>query len=363
MNRREVTFDFLLRGETMDRTNALLKWYAANQRDLPWRHTNDPYAILVSEMMLQQTTVQTVLKYYQTFMTRFPELGSLAAADEEAVLNAWKGLGYYSRARNLRLAAMQIAERHAGQFPRDYQELLRLPGVGPYVAGAVMSIAFGEPCPAVDGNVLRVMARLDNLKDDISRLGVRKEIVRRVEDMIPERGVGTFTQAMMELGALVCRPVSPGCENCPLKSMCAAYSYGTAGMLPVKSPGKKQRLVELWAIVIEAPGAVLLEHRKAKTLLANMWGVPVIEKRENTTMEDLARESYSLEVQNAFCAAGHVSHVFTHQRWEIDVMYGRVDEAFAVSGDLEWIAWEQLNEKPIPTAFQKVLKTVACAIE
>ena len=214
-------------------TAKLLSWYRENRRDLPWRKTSDVYAVLVSEMMLQQTTVETVLGYYERFLERFPDVQTLAAADEEEVLAAWKGLGYYSRARNLHRLAKQVAAED-GVFPGTLEGWQKLPGVGPYIAGAVTSIALGLPHAAVDGNVLRVFSRADGIEDDIMLPQTRKRVEALVRALMPHDATSDFTQALMELGALVCRPVSPDCNLCPVADGCVARERGIVDKLPVK---------------------------------------------------------------------------------------------------------------------------------
>ena len=332
-------------------TAKLLDWYRTNKRDLPWRRTRDIYRVLVSEMMLQQTTVETVLGYYERFLARFPDVQALAAAGEEDVLEMWKGLGYYSRARNLHRLARQVAA--AGTFPDALEGWRKLPGVGPYIAGAVTSIALGLPNAAVDGNVLRVFARVDGIEDDIMLPQTKKRVEARVQSLMPADAAGDFTQALMELGALVCRPVSPDCTACPVADGCMALQRGLVDRLPVKKPREKQQVISLWVAVVQTPDAVLLEHRREETLLARMWGLPNVEKQERPA-EELFAEKYGIRLP-AGEQAGHAAHVFTHRRWEMDVVRYTPDEEFPVDGTLEWVSWEQFEKKPVPTAFLKAL--------
>ena len=335
-------------------TAKLLGWYRANKRDLPWRKTSGVYAVLVSEMMLQQTTVETVLGYYERFLERFPDVQSLAAASEEHVLDAWKGLGYYSRARNLHRLAKQVAD-NGGTFPSTLEGWRELPGVGPYIAGAVTSIALGLPHAAVDGNVLRVFARADGIADDIMLPQTRKQVETRVQALMPRDATSDFTQALMELGALVCRPVSPSCEACPVAEGCVARQRGIVDELPVKKPKGKQQVVNLWVAVAQTPDAVLLEHRRDETLLARMWGFPNVEKQGDRPAEEMLAEKYGIRLP-AGQPAGHAVHVFTHRRWEMDILGYKLNEEFPVSGALEWVSWEQFERKPVPTAFMKALR-------
>lgn len=330
----------------------VLAWYHLNKRDLPWRKTHDPYAVLVSEIMLQQTTVETVLRYYAAFMARFPNVVALAQADEEAVLGCWQGLGYYRRALNLHRTARILADEYGGRFPQTYDEVSRLPGIGPYIAGAVMSIAFGQPYPAVDGNVLRVISRLYGIADDVTKPPVKNKITSRVKEMMPPRWAGDFTQSLMELGALVCRPGTPDCTVCPWGGYCVAKNKDIAALLPVKKAPKKPRQVALWATVVMAPGHVLLEYRDSETLLGRMWGVPVFEKQDGVFLDAMVRELLDIDTGRGQMI-GRVTHVFTHQRWEMDVVCYAMDKLCGTR--LRWMAWDRLGDVPIPAAFMKVL--------
>ncbi len=335
----------------------LLVWYQANKRDLPWRRRSGAYAVLVSEMMLQQTTVETVLRYYEPFLKRFPDVQTLAAADEQEVLSCWKGLGYYSRARHLHRIAKQVVS-DGGEFPDTLDAWRQLPGVGPYMAGAVMSIAFGKAYPAVDGNVLRVISRVFALRDDITSSAARRQTEERVRGMMTGDSAGDFTQALMELGATVCRPVSPDCAACPWNKDCAALREGIVDELPVKKPKAKVKTVSLWAALIVSRDSVLLHYRSDDTLLGRLWGLPVAEKKEGIMPETLFAEKYGLDLPQGSSIFQAV-HVFTHQRWEMDVVrYEINDEMKPENGEWAFVGWASIDEKPIPTAFMKILNTV-----
>ncbi len=331
-------------------TDLLLNWYDENKRDLPWRQTSEPYAVLVSEMMLQQTRVDTVIGYYLEFMRRFPDVSSLANATETEVLNAWKGLGYYSRARNLHRAAKWVAER--GAFPDTLEGWRELPGVGAYIAGAVMSIAIGKPCPAVDGNVLRVISRIDGLRGDIASPAARKDVETRVQLLMPRDRTSDFTQALMELGALVCKPASPDCSRCPVASKCLALAQDAVQQIPVKTPKKAPREVNITFAAVECGGSLLMERRGEDVLLSGMWGLPAIEAGDGQSVEILLKELYGLELSQGL-QIGHTVHVFTHQRWEIDILCYHLDKPSAVPEDMEWVPIAQIEQKPVPKAFQK----------
>ena len=336
----------------MDATELLLVWYDANKRDLPWRRTRDPYAVLVSEMMLQQTRVDTVIRYYNDFMGRFPDVYALAHASEADVLNAWKGLGYYSRARNLHRCAKRIAAQ-CGEFPDTLSGWRALPGVGDYIAAAVMSIALKKPCAAVDGNVLRVISRLNGLNGDIASPAVRKDIKTRVQRMIPQDRASDFTQALMELGALVCKPSSPDCGNCPLTVLCKALAQDAIQQIPVKTHRKAPREVKLVVAAVSCGDALLMECRDEKGLLAGMWGLPAAELKEGKAPEALFQEKYTLALKGGI-SIGQARHTFTHQRWEMDVQYYEADK-FPTEERMEWVRIGSIDEKPVPKAFQKAI--------
>ncbi|MUT67767.1 A/G-specific adenine glycosylase [Paenibacillus sp. NEAU-GSW1] len=256
----------------------LLNWYRANKRTLPWRANRDPYRVWVSEIMLQQTRVDTVIPYYERFMDRFPTIKALAGAPEEDVLKCWEGLGYYSRARNLQAGARMVMELYGGTVPDDKTAVAGLKGVGPYTSGAIMSIAFNRPEPAVDGNVMRVLSRYFCLEDDIAKPATRVRIEKLAASLIPEGAAGDFNQGLMELGALVCTPKSPSCLPCPVMEHCAGRMAGREQELPIKTKAKPPRPELRVAAIVAGTGAntgkVLVRQRPEKGLLAQMWELP-----------------------------------------------------------------------------------------
>ena len=256
----------------------LLSWYAANKRVLPWRMNRDPYRIWVSEVMLQQTRVDTVIPFYERFMDKFPTITALAAAPEAEVLKCWEGLGYYSRARNLQAGAQEVLSRHDGIIPDDKESVAALKGVGPYTSGAIMSIAFNRPEPAVDGNVMRVLSRFFLLEDDIAKPATRVKIEKLAASLIPDGSAGDFNQALMELGALVCTPKSPGCLTCPVMVHCEGRMAGMEHTLPIKTKAKPPRPeMRLAALIVgtgKEAGKVLVRQRAESGLLAKMWELP-----------------------------------------------------------------------------------------
>lgn len=336
----------------MSVTDLLLDWYSENKRELPWRRTSEPYAVLVSEIMLQQTRVDTVIGYYLDFMRQFPDVYALAKASETEVLNAWKGLGYYSRARNLQRTAKIVAEARGGVFPDTLEGWRELPGVGAYIAGAVMSIALGKPCPAVDGNVLRVISRIDGLRGDIATPAARKDVEARVQRLMPQDRTSDFTQALMELGALICKPTSPECDRCPVADKCTALEQDSVQEIPIKTPKKAPRQVKLIVAMVVCEGCLLMERRGEDVLLAGMWGLPVVELSDDSSHEALMKERYLLELPQGL-PIGHAVHVFTHQRWEMDIWFYHLEKQCAVPENMEWVSIGQIEQKPVPKAFQK----------
>ena len=330
----------------------LLGWYKKNKRDLPWRSTKDPYAILVSEMMLQQTQVNTVVDYYNRFILLFPSFEALAAADEQAVLHAWQGLGYYSRARNLHKLAKQVVEEYDGKLPKDAEAVRGLPGVGDYMCGALMSIAFGVPSPAVDGNVLRVVARVLGIHDDVTKLKTKKDIAEKVRVWMPPNEAGDFTQALMELGAMVCKPQNADCDRCPLKNACEASKKCIVDDLPTKQVKKKPIVESYYALLITHQNKLLMQKRGDTGLLAGMWGVPLVDKTK-TNLDNIIANSFGSA--GAKCTElGETKHVFTHRRWEMTVIHLALkNQSMNMSG--EWCSRLELDELPIPEAFKKVI--------
>jgi A/G-specific adenine glycosylase len=259
---------------------ALLAWYRASKRDLPWRRTNDPYRIWLSEIMLQQTRVAAAIGYYERFLTRFPTINSLAAARIDEVMRLWAGLGYYSRARNLHRAAQEIVARHAGKFPRTWDGAMALPGIGNYTAAAILSIAFAAPHAVLDGNVARVLARLDAIRGDLRAPRRWKALAARAQQIADPGSPGDWNQAMMELGATICLPKSPRCEECPVRRFCRAYALGLTNSLPAARRKRAPENVTLAAAVLLDPrGRTLLVRPAAAeaALFSHMWQFPAVE--------------------------------------------------------------------------------------
>ena len=347
MRRQELTTENVL-----DRLpEPLLAWYRANARDLPWRHTRDPYRVWVSEIMLQQTRVAAVLGYYARFLGAFPSVEALAAAPEDQLMKLWEGLGYYSRARNLQKCARLVTEQYGGRFPADYDALLALPGIGEYTAGAIASAAFGLRVPAVDGNVLRVVTRVTDCHDDIMDPKTKKAVRAQVENIMPETAadIRIFNQATMELGATVCVPNGPPkCGDCPAAEFCLGRLRGTAEVLPVKKPKKARRAEEKTVFVLLRDGKTALCRRPDTGLLAGLWEFPNVEGTLDEAAAAKAVEAMgltALEWERKLTA----KHIFTHVEWHMTGYVLRVSGAGAP--ELEWVDGDGLREHAVPSAF------------
>ena len=298
----------------------LLDWYAANARDLPWRRTTEAYPVWISEVMLQQTRVEAVRGYWTRFLAALPTVRDLSEAEDDRLMKLWEGLGYYSRARNLKRAARQVVERFDGAFPADYAALLSLPGVGEYTAGAVASICFGIPVPAVDGNVLRVMARLADDDADVLDPAVRRAVRARLLACIPPERPGAFNQALMELGATVCTPAgAPRCADCPLHEDCRARAAGREQLLPVRGARRARRVEERTVFVLRGPsGAPAGYRRPTEGLLASLWQLP-----DAPGLLDAAQAAARLDAWGAEPLGEwrfyERRHLFTHVEWRMRV--------------------------------------------
>lgn len=323
----------------------LLEWYRDNARSLPWRDDPTPYHVWVSEVMLQQTRVAAVLDYYRRFMAEVPDVAALAALSEERLMKLWQGLGYYSRARNLQAAARQIMEEHGGSFPSDYQAVRALKGVGDYTAGAICSIAFGQPVPAVDGNVLRVVTRVTGDEGDITTPAMKAKVAAHLAPIIPLDDPGAFTQAMMELGATVCLPNgAPLCDTCPARSFCTARLENRVDMLPVKTKKKARRVEERTVWLIFHEGRVALRRRPAKGLLAGLWEYP-----NELAPAEGAMADWGLTGEVTHGGTG--VHIFTHVEWRMTAQCWQVNQAQLPAGWV-WADRDALRRQyAIPSAF------------
>jgi len=337
----------------------LLAWYDVGHRILPWREDPTPYHVWVSEIMLQQTRVEAVKPYYDRFMAALPDIQALAEAGEEELLKLWEGLGYYNRVRNLNKAAQLIMEKYNGQMPDDYGELLKLPGIGSYTAGAVTSIAYGKKAPAVDGNVLRILSRLRLDERDIMQQSVKKQVEEEVFSAMSDIRPGDFNQALMELGATVCVPNgAPKCEECPWKKLCLAHKEGRELEFPVKSAKKKRTIEEKTILLIRDENKAALQKRPSKGLLAGMYEFPWMEGKLTEEEVLAGLKAVGLSVLH-IRPVGESKHIFTHKEWHMRGYAVRVDELSREKGPENYLYVERNEAKekyPIPSAYAYYLK-------
>jgi A/G-specific adenine glycosylase len=345
-------------------TQRLLDWYSEAQRDLPWRKDRDPYRIWVSEVMLQQTQVATVIPYYERFLARFPTLVALASAATDDVLKLWEGLGYYARARNLHRAAQVVVTEYKGVIPSDPKRFAELPGVGTYMTAAVQSIAFDAPLAAVDGNVKRVFARLLALGDSVdSRVGARA-IQKEADRLLERSNPGIFNQAVMELGALVCRPLNPACDECPLARDCAAFAADQVGMFPIRNTRRDVPKQKIAVGVVSDGNRVLITRRAEKGMLGGLWEFPGGKvqpgEKANDACQREIHEETGLEV-GVEARIARVKHVYSHLEVEIDVFHCRyLGGSVVLDGptDHRWITLDEASQYAFPKANHKFLPAV-----
>ncbi len=337
----------------------LIAWYQAEKRDLPWRQNKDAYRIWISEVMLQQTRVDTVIPYFNRFIEQFPTMADFAAADEEQFLKMWEGLGYYSRVRNLHHAVCEVVSTYGGVVPDDVAEMKRLKGVGDYTAGAVASIAYDRPVPAVDGNVMRVYSRLFEMDADIALSASKKLFEQKVAETISHDDPSSFNQAIMELGALICTPSRPQCLTCPVEAHCRAYEQGKTDVLPVKSKKKKAKNhFIVTAVITNHLGEVLIEKRPEKGLLAGLWQFPSL------TVDDAANQQVESVAPNFAGLLGfsitdleqivELKHVFTHLIWNMIGYSATCERSPQVASPMRWVSVVDVGQYTLPVPHQKV---------
>lgn len=328
---------------------ALLPWYEANRRDLPWRQDKEPYHIWVSEIMLQQTRVEAVRGYYARFLDTLPTISALADCDDDLLLKLWEGLGYYNRVRNMKKAAQQIMTEHKGVFPKEYAQVRALPGIGEYTAGAICSIAFNQPTPAVDGNVLRVISRITDDATPIDQPQYKKSVQQQLAQIYP-KNAGDFTQALMELGATLCGPNrQPDCETCPCKDFCLGFRRKTAANLPVKSQKSQRKAEQRTVFILFCEGKYALRKRPNRGLLAGLWEFPNVAGKLDAEMAISAVEDFGLNTREIMLQVER-KHIFTHKKWDMRGVYVEVSNC---DGDFAWHTAEEINARiPLPTAFR-----------
>ena len=329
---------------------ALLPWYQGNKRELPWRKDTQPYHVWLSEIMLQQTRVEAVKGYYSRFLQALPTIEALAICDDDALHKLWEGLGYYSRVRNLKKAARVIMEQYDGEFPGEYEKVLKLPGIGEYTAGAICSICFGLPTPAVDGNVLRLIARITDDTTPIDLPAYKKQVQQELAAIYPKEA-GDFTQALMELGATVCGPNrKPICESCPCKDFCLGAKHKTAEKLPVKLPKKGRKREEMTVFILRCDGRYAIQKRGSSGLLADLWQFPNIPGKLEAQQAVDAAQAMGVRPSQVLQSLDK-THIFTHVGWDMRGYYMEVAES---GGGFAWLTAEEIEKEiALPTAFRQ----------
>ncbi len=335
----------------------LLAWYDQHARALPWRGIHDPYRTWVSETMLQQTRVETVIGYYDRFLQRFPTIVDLAAAPEDDVLKMWEGLGYYSRARNLHKGAKQVVTKYGGVIPASVEELRKISGIGPYTAGAIASIAFDQPVPAVDGNVIRVVSRLRGIRENVGVPSVRRALEGEAAAFVPADRPGYFNQAVMDLGATICTPGTPACEKCPLQAECDAYAAGDAEDLPVL-PRKNPPKVLDYTICLIFSGDRVLMRQRTEAMLRGLWVFPMIEGTPTLRQLPSAVRKLTKFAVTGVASAGEAKHVFTHQIWQMQLYTMSVPEDAQAPAGYRFVPVEEMGDLAIPTAVKAAVRAV-----
>ncbi|MBQ8313719.1 MAG: A/G-specific adenine glycosylase [Oscillospiraceae bacterium] len=344
----------------MDFAELLLRWYDQHARVLPWRGIHNAYHTWVSETMLQQTRVETVLAYFERFIRRFPTVEALAAAPEDEVLKLWEGLGYYRRARNLHKGAQQVVAEHGGVIPRDVKELMKISGIGEYTAGAIASIAYEQAVPAVDGNVIRVVSRVKGIRENVGIPSVKRRIAQEAAALVPENRPGDFNQAMMDLGATICVPGTPSCERCPVAALCDAYREGDAEDIPELPRKNPPRVIDYDLCLIFNGNRVLMRQR-TETMLQGLWVYPMVEEHHTAKqLPALVKRKIGLPVTD-IQPAGEAKHIFTHQVWQMK-LYIMQTTAEAPAG-WRFVTGAEMEKLTIPTAVRKALVVVRKVME
>ena len=326
----------------------IIDWYQKNKRQLPWRKEKNPYHIWISEIMLQQTRIEAVKQYYERFLNEIPTIQDLAEIEEEKLLKLWEGLGYYNRARNLKKAAQIMQEKYKGQMPKHDKQLVELPGIGEYTAGAISSIAYDEPVPAVDGNVLRVVSRVVGSKKDVLENKTKKEFTQKLQEIMPKQA-GDFNEGLMELGELICIPNGePLCEKCPLQDICIAKNENLTDVIPVRNQKIKRRKEEKTVFLLEFEGNIAIRKRHKTGLLANMYEFPNTDKKLKKNEIETVLQSWGL-AGNQIEKIGIHHHVFSHIEWD---MVGYKIQVDSINTEFIWVEKHEILEKyPIPGAF------------
>lgn len=339
----------------------LITWFKIEQRKLPWRENQDPYRVWVSEIMLQQTRVDTVIPYFNNFVSKFPTIEALANAPEDDVLKAWEGLGYYSRARNLQTAVREVSKVYEGVVPDNPKDIAKLKGVGPYTAGAILSIAYDIPEPAVDGNVMRVLSRIIGIWEDIAKPSTRKIFEEIIREIISKEDPSSFNQGLMELGAIICTPKSPSCLLCPVQEHCVAFREGSQEELPIKSKKKAPRPVPLAVAVLKnSDGRYLIRKRPEEGLLAGQWEFVSVELTEGGSKEGQLLSHVEEEYGGEAIIDEEVyafSHVFSHIKWLLTVYNGEVN-GIEETERVRFVKENEFDHFTFPVAHQKIIQKI-----
>ncbi|MEX1268655.1 MAG: A/G-specific adenine glycosylase [Balneolaceae bacterium] len=341
----------------------LLQWYSKNKRDLPWRQTDDPYKIWISEIMLQQTRVDTVIPYYTRFITAFPTIEDLAEATQQQVLKLWEGLGYYSRGRNLHQAAKTVVDDFDGELPSSYNDITSLKGIGPYTAAALLSIVFDKPYAVVDGNVLRVLTRIYGIKSDIRSGETKREIQNLADGLIPPKNPGDFNQAVMELGATICKPQNPECDFCPVSVECMAYNQVETDVIPYKSAAKKVPHHQIGVgLIVNENNELLIALRPDNVMLGGLWEFAGGKKKENESVRETVkrelREELGVEVE-VFDKFHQLNHAYSHFKITLHAFWCRITNGIPEprsSRELRWVSLDEIDRYPFPKANKTLIE-------
>jgi len=340
----------------------LLQWYSIHKRELPWRKTDDPYKIWVSEIMLQQTRVDTVIPYYHRFLDAFPTVSDLAIADQQQVLKLWEGLGYYSRGRNLHSAAKQVVDDFDGKVPSTYEEITSLKGIGPYTASAILSIAYQKKYAVVDGNVVRVITRYNGITTDIRKSSAKKRVQAFMDDAVPELNPGDFNQAVMELGATVCTPTKPDCVSCPLQTECKAWNTAQTETIPYKSPAKKIPHHQIAVgIIVNEKDEILISLRPQESMLGGLWEFPGGKQEIGETLDETLRRELKEELDvetEIFEKFKELKHAYSHFKITMHAFWCKIKNGNPKprsSDKLEWVNLSNIDHFPFPKANKNII--------
>lgn len=339
----------------------IYRWYSIHRRELPWRETNDPYKIWLSEIILQQTRIAQGMDYYRNFTEKFKTIEDLARASEDSVLKLWQGLGYYTRARNLHATAKNIVKNYNGKFPKTYDSILKLPGIGPYTAAAISSIAFDLPYPAIDGNIYRVFSRYFGISTPIDLAKGKKEIQEIAQELIPQKNTGFHNQALMDFGALQCVPRSPECRICPVVSTCFAAQNNQVNLLPVKSKKIKHRIRYFYYYLVESPNEILMEKRKNKDIWENLYQFPLLESDSELSENEIIGTQFPFEKKSNLTLkqiSGLKKHVLSHQIIYARLIHLQTNNMKEFSIELIRVNKKDIFKFAVPMLLEKFLKEI-----